>query len=112
MEGKTKLEDLMKQLSLPLEEEQAAEEKPEESKPARRTKQGFMRVLRDSEVARSYSDNVALGYAVARGLAQVLSTMPPADLAALRARVAQAAERTGKKGKPKGSSLTGWLQEG
>src|SRR5512133_216304 len=105
----------MKQLSLPLEDEQAeqtGEEAPAQSKPVRRPKQGFMRVLRDSEVARSYSDNVALGYAVAKGLAQVLAAMAPADLAALRARVAQSAERRGKKPPADRSSLGGSLQEG
>ena len=104
------MDDVLKQLSLPLEEEKP-EEKPAESKPAHRPKQGFMRVLRDSEVARSYSDNVALGYAVARGLAQVLGSMAPADLAALRARVAESAERAARKPAAKRSSSRGWLQE-
>ena len=109
------MEESMKQLSLPLEEEQAKqteEETPAQNKPVRRPKQGFMRVLRDSEVARSYSDNMALGYAVAKGLAQVLASMAPADLAALRSRVAQSAERTGKKPPAERSSLGGSLQEG
>lgn len=111
LEGKTKLEDVMKQLSLPLEEEEVAEEKPAESKPARQAKKGFVRVHRDSEVAKSYSDNVALGYAVAKGLAQVLKSMSPADLAALKARVAEAADRTAKKTAAKRSQVRGWLQE-
>jgi hypothetical protein len=49
-------------------------------------------VTRDPDVARSYSDNVALDYAVARGLAQALSSLPPEELAALRAKVAQASQ--------------------
>ena len=109
------MEESMKQLPLPLEEnkaEQTEEEAPAQSKPVRRPKQGFMRVLRDSEVARSYSDNVALGYAVAKGLAQVLASMAPAVLAAHRAWVAQSAERTGKKPPAERSSLGGSLQEG
>jgi len=54
--------------------------------------QGFVPVTRDPDVARSYSDNVALDYAVARGLAQALSSLPPEELAALRAKVAQASQ--------------------
>ncbi len=86
----------MKQLSLPLVDGPPAEEEPGRNEPARRGKSGFKRVTRDADVARSYSDNVALGYAVARGLAQVLAAMAPSELAALRARVAQAAGRVKK----------------
>ena len=50
---------------------------------------GFVRVTRDPDVARSYSDNIALGYAVAQGLARALATISPQDLADLRAKVAQ-----------------------
>ena len=46
-------------------------------------------MTRDPDVARSYSDNVALDYAVARGLAQALTSLPPEELAALKARVAR-----------------------
>jgi hypothetical protein len=54
--------------------------------------QGFVPVTRDPDVAKSYSDNVALDYAVAKGLAQALSSLPPEELAALRAKVAQASQ--------------------
>ncbi len=54
--------------------------------------QGFVPVTRDPDVARSYSDNVALDYAVAKGLAQALSSLPPEELAALRAKVARASQ--------------------
>jgi len=102
-----------KQLPLPLEAEPVAGEAPARSTPAtaRRAKPGFLRVTRDAEVARSYSDNVALGYAVARGLAEVLARMEPGELAALKARVAQAAGQVRKA--PKGrAGLTGRPQEG
>lgn len=95
-EGEVGLENQIRQLSLPLEEESRAAEPQAGGEPARRGKAGFKRVTRDADVARSYSDNVALGYAVARGLADVLAGMAPSDLAALRARVAQAASRVKK----------------
>lgn len=88
------------QLPLPLDEEVGA--KPEApaalktSKPKRKTGSGFVRVTRDPDVARSYSDNVAFDYAIARGLAEALSSLPPEDLAALRAKVAQATRQRGK----------------
>ncbi len=55
---------------------------------------GFVRVTRDPDVARSYSDNIALGYAVAQGLARALATLSPQDLADLRAKVTQEKPRT------------------
>ena len=55
---------------------------------------GFVRVTRDPDVARSYSDNIALGYAVAQGLARALATLSPRDLADLRAKVTQEKPRT------------------
>ena len=88
------------QLPLPLDEEVGARPEPpaalKAGKPQRKTGSGFVRVTRDPDVARSYSDNVALDYAIARGLAEALTTLPPEDLAALRAKVAQAARHYGK----------------
>ncbi|HEX9015809.1 MAG TPA: hypothetical protein VF960_07415 [Chloroflexota bacterium] len=55
-------------------------------------RRGYVRTTRDPDVARSYSDNVALGYAVAQGLAKALSTLSPGELAALRARVVEEKE--------------------
>jgi hypothetical protein len=101
-----------RQLSLPLGEEPVAEKVPArgEAAPARK-KEGFKRVTRDADVARSYSDNVAFGYAVARGLAEVLSRMEPGELAALKARVARSAEQGARP--PRGrQGLTGRPQEG
>ncbi len=48
---------------------------------------GFVRLMRDPDVAKSYSDNVALGYAIAQGLARALGRLSPRELADLRARV-------------------------
>ncbi|HEX9014713.1 MAG TPA: hypothetical protein VF960_01785 [Chloroflexota bacterium] len=108
------LENPVKQLALPLEEkaevEAAAEEPQEGAEQPHRGKKGFTRVTRDADVARSYSDNVALGYAVARGLAQVLSSMPPEELAALKARVAQGAKRA-RASREERTSLGGGLQD-
>ncbi len=110
-QSKDERENQVRQLSLPLQEEPVREEPPVKTKAVRRPKQGFMRDTRDSDVAQSYSDNVALGYAVARGLAEVLASMSPADLAALRARVAQSAERAEKKTSKRRPPLGGWAQE-
>ncbi len=72
-----------------------------EGKPHRRRSKGFVPVTRDPDVARSYSDNIALDYAVARGLAQALGSLPPEELAALRAKVAKAARHNGKASNPR-----------
>jgi hypothetical protein len=93
------------QLSLPLEagrrgEPQAAGPQKAERKGAR----GFVPVTHDPDVARSYSDNASMDQAIAQGLAQVLSSMPPEDLAALRAKVARAAGRDRRGGSRRGSS--------
>ena len=85
------------QLSLPLGMEQEARPAaPAKQRSRRRGHSGFVPVTRDPDVARSYSDNVALDYAIARGLSQVLTTLPPEELAALRAKVAQAARENSK----------------
>ncbi len=77
-----------------------SEREPQPPVPAREKRQrrskGFVPVTRDPDVARSYSDNVALDYAIARGLAQALTSLPPEELAALRAKVARAARQNGK----------------
>jgi len=86
------------QLRLPLEEAQPlppptgseAVSAPSPPKKRRRRSQGFVPVTRDPEVARSYSDSAAMDSAIAQGLAQVLTRLPPEELAALRARVAKA----------------------
>ncbi len=84
------------QLPLPFEMEQEAEPVAASGDPASRAKpqrsraKGFVPVTRDPDVARSYSDNVALDYAIARGLAQALTSLPPEELAALKAKVAKA----------------------
>jgi len=81
------------QLALPLEIDAPpppdAPPLAERRKPRRSRSKGFVPVTRDPDVARSYSDNVALDYAVARGLAQALTSLPPEELAALKARVAR-----------------------
>ncbi|MGI5837092.1 MAG: hypothetical protein ACOX87_11500 [Chloroflexota bacterium] len=85
------------QLPLPLQFEPEANSPPVVKK--RRRKKGaggFVPVTRDPDVAQSYSDNVALDYDVAKGLAQALQSLPPEELAALRAKVAKAAQRTSK----------------
>lgn len=86
------------QLPLPLDMD--SEREPQPPVPAREKRQrrskGFVPVTRDPDVARSYSDNVALDYAIARGLAQALTSLPPEELAALRAKVARAARQNGK----------------
>lgn len=80
------------QLPLPLDvdPEPAAEPAHVAEKRRSRRSKGFVPVTRDPDVARSYSDNVALDYAIARGLAQALGSLPPEELAALRAKVAKA----------------------
>ncbi len=91
------------QLFLPLvmDPEPEAEPLPAGGTPPTRTKaqrprtKGFVPVTRDPDVARSYSDNVALDYAIARGLAQALTSLPPEELAALKAKVARA-RQTGR----------------
>jgi len=106
------MDDSEKQLSLPLGADPIEEEQPASIEPvtARRSKRGFKRVTRDADVARSYSDNVALGYAVARGLAEVLTRMDPGELAALKARVAQSAAQTGRAPRAR-ADLSGRLHE-
>lgn len=88
------------QLPLPLDEEVGATPEAPKAlktrKPQRKAGSGFVRVTRDPDVARSYSDNVALDYAIAQGLAEALTSLPPEDLAALRAKVAKAARQHGK----------------
>ena len=88
------------QLPLPLYETLEPEPEPlvrAKEKPQRRSgKKGFVPVTRDPDVARSYSDNVALDYAIARGLAQALTSLPPEELAALRAKVARTLRQSGK----------------
>lgn len=84
------------QLPLPLGEDSEPQPEPAKEKRRRQGSRGFVPVTRDPEVARSYSDNVALDYAIARGLAQALGSLPPEELAALRAKVAKAARRNGK----------------
>lgn len=86
------------QLPLPLEmdAEVAPDSLPAREKPRPRKSKGFVPVTRDPDVARSYSDNVAFDYAIARGLAQALGSLPPEELAALRAKVAKAARQNSK----------------
>ncbi|MHB0869462.1 MAG: hypothetical protein ACYC66_05095 [Chloroflexota bacterium] len=86
------------QLPLPLEMDTAPAPDPPPAREKRRPRKskGFVPVTRDPDVARSYSDNVAFDYAIARGLAQALGNLPPEELAALRAKVAQAARQSGK----------------
>ncbi len=104
------------QLPLPLDLEpepqraeavQPAEKVPPAEKPKRRGRRspGFLPVTRDPDVARSYSDNVALDHAIAEGLARALSSLPPEELAALRAKVARAA-REGSEGGTEGTEGT------
>ena len=89
------------QLPLPFESDADARagagpaEKPPAKKKKRRRPggQGFPRVTRDPGVAKSYSDNVALDYAIARGLAQVLADLPPEELAALRSKIARSSRQ-------------------
>jgi len=80
------------QLPLPLDLEM--EPRPDEPRPLARGRRsrskGFVPVTRDPDVARSYSDNAALDQAIARGLAQALSGLPPEELAALKAKLARA----------------------
>lgn len=80
------------QLPLPLDPEPEAgpPAAPAKEKRRRSRSKGFVPVTRDPDVARSYSDNVALDYAIARGLAQALTSLPPEELAALKAKVARA----------------------
>lgn len=84
------------QLPLPLSLEQDTPHPPSTNGKGRKRSKGFVPVTRDPDVARSYSDNVAYDYAVARGLAQALQSLPPEELAALRAKVAKAAQHTPK----------------
>ncbi len=84
------------QLSLPLEMDPEQPPAPVPPEKRRRGRRGFVPVTRDPEVARSYSDNVALDYAIAQGLAKALSSLPPEELAALRAKVAQASRQKGR----------------
>ena len=92
------------QLVLPME----TAHEPHGDTPAQHTRErrkgtrGFVPVMHDPDVARSYSDNIAMDHATARGLAQVLATMTPEELAALRAKVARAAEE-GRNGPRRGS---------
>jgi len=81
------------QLELPLDLESEKKPKREPATKKRKGSKGFVPVTRDPEVAQSYSDNVALDYAVARGLAQALQALPPEELAALRAKVLKAAQQ-------------------
>ncbi len=67
---------------------------PAKEKRRRSRSKGFVPVTRDPDVARSYSDNVALDYAIARGLAQALTSLPPEELAALKAKVARARQNS------------------
>jgi len=83
------------QLPLPLEPEEPCPPAAQRKR-GRKGSRGFVPVTRDPDVARSYSDNVALDYAVARGLAQALQALPPEELAALRAKVARATRQDGK----------------
>lgn len=94
-EGKEK-EAEAAQLSLPLQFEPEENPPPVTKRRRRKGAGGFVPVTRDPDVAQSYSDNVALDYAVARGLAQALQSLPPEELAALRARVAKAAKQSSK----------------
>lgn len=84
------------QLPLPLSLEPEKVQPRAKSSKRRKGSGGFVPVTRDPDVAQSYSDNVALDYAVARGLAQALQSLPPEELAALRARVAKAAKNSPK----------------
>ncbi len=85
------------QLPLPLAQEPESSTAPPAGKKRRRRKApGFVPVTRDPDVARSYSDSAALDSAIAQGLAQVLTRLPPEELAALRAKVAQAARKNGR----------------
>lgn len=88
------------QLPLPFESDADAgrgavpgEKPPAKKKRRRPGGRGFPRVTRDPEVAKSYSDNVALDYAIARGLAQVLADLPPEELAALRSKIARSSRQ-------------------
>jgi hypothetical protein len=86
------------QLELPLESGRRAEphQAPSPQRSERRGGRGFVPVTHDPDVARSYSDNASMDQAIAQGLAQVLASMPPEELAALRARVSRAGrERRG-----------------
>ncbi len=101
------------QLSLPLDPEPSPHPgHPAQEKKPRKRRRGFVRVTEDPDVARAYSDHADLGNAIAQGLAQALASLPPEELAALRARVAQGARKSerhatsrGASGEPKGSSL-------
>ncbi len=88
------------QLALPLVAESEAQPAPlppaPRGKRRRKGSRGFVPVTHDPDVARSYSDNVALDYAIARGLAQALGSLPPEELASLRAKVAKAARHNVK----------------
>lgn len=87
------------QLPLPLDTEKEEESPPAPPvKPKRRRKgsRGFVRVTRDPDVAQSYSDNIALDYAIAQGLAHAIAALPPEELAALRDKVARAARQRGQ----------------
>jgi len=81
------------QLALPLDLDPEKKPKREPAAKRRKGSKGFVPVTRDPEVAQSYSDNVALDYAVAKGLAQALQALPPEELAALRAKVLKAAQQ-------------------
>ncbi len=93
--------DRPSQLPLPLYENPDPGPDPRASKdekPRRsRGKKGFVPVTRDPDVARSYSDNAALDYAMARGLAHALTSLPPEEMALLKAKVARS-PRKGEKG--------------
>lgn len=84
------------QLPLPLNFEAEKTQPQAKGNKRRKGSKGFVPVTRDPDVAQSYSDNVALDYAVARGLAQALQSLPPEELAALRTRVAKAAKNSPK----------------
>ena len=91
------------QLPLPLQAEPEEEQPAATKKQRRKRRGGFVPVTRDPDVAQSYSDNVTLDYAVARGLAQALQSLPPEELAALKAKVAKAAQHSSKQRSARGS---------